>query len=587
MKIAVQQEDLHLLARTLQEQFLAEVPSGEVFQIKCAVNKDELMILTQHPVGVAVDTQQIFAMLEEVLQSLPTYREQQVQCFLRISGDKLPYAKHSLMMKGQGRVGDQGLEEVEEVEDAEEVFSSSSEFPLSYSPVTDEEDEEDIFDPLAGTPDLPVSKPRLQFTPILLGAALVGIVVLGSGAYLLTRPCVMSECQEIQTAQELKTQSRQLMSRARSEKELAAIQQQLDASSASLTVIPSWSSRHQQAEELQSSLSAQSAKINQVLKALETGTLAEQKSKIPVKNPEELQARQHLWRQAIAPLEAINPNSELYKLVQPKLLKYRVNLQTVNQQLLGAEKWLKKLTAAKSVAETATKWQATAKSLRDWQKVQSTWQVAVNALMVIPPTSPAYQEAQKLLLDYKPKLATARDRATIEQLAAKSYQQVVAIANQAKAYEQRNQWQAAAIYWEQALQTAKRISSDSLYYNQSQTLIAPYSAALKQAQEKLKLTNTWQQTRTDLEKTCSSNIRICNFSVDNQGIAVSLTPEYEQVLQNSGSNTNPENPNPDNSVSNHWQSLQEALTVISENARLPLFVYNTQGQTVYMRTPGG
>ncbi len=34
-----------------------------------------------------------------------------------------------------------------------------------------------------------------QVKPILLGAALVGVVVLGSGAYLLTRPCVMSECQ--------------------------------------------------------------------------------------------------------------------------------------------------------------------------------------------------------------------------------------------------------------------------------------------------------------------------------------------------------------------------------------------------------
>lgn len=86
MRVAVQQEDLQLLSRTLQEQFLAEVPSGEFFQIKCAVNKDELMILTQHPVSVKVNTEEIFAVLEEALQSLPPYQDQQVQCFLRIVG---------------------------------------------------------------------------------------------------------------------------------------------------------------------------------------------------------------------------------------------------------------------------------------------------------------------------------------------------------------------------------------------------------------------------------------------------------------------------------------------------------------------
>ncbi len=48
------------------------------------------------------------------------------------------------------------------------------------------------------------------------------------------------------------------------------------------------------------------------------------------------------------------------------------------------------------------------------------------------------------MVDYKPKLAAARDRATKEQLAAKTYQQAISTAKQAKAYEQQNQWQAAA-----------------------------------------------------------------------------------------------------------------------------------------------
>ncbi|BAZ52171.1 hypothetical protein NIES4103_48300 [Nostoc sp. NIES-4103] len=620
MKVAVQQEDLQLLARTLQEQFLVEVPSGEAFRIKCAVNRDELMILIQHPVGVTADTQQIFALFDEVLQSLPNYREQRVQCFIRVSGDKLPYAKHSLTVKqgskgageqgsrGAGELGAptterewglgaQGSREVEELGNwgtGKAVFPSSSSslsFPPLDFPSTEEnhqEELEDPFDPLADTPDLLTRQTkRRQVQPILLGAGLVGIVVLISAAYLLTRPCVMFECKEIQAAQKLKTESRQKMSRARSENELVALQQQLEATSADLAVIPGWSPHAQEAEELKVSLSSQAQKINQVVKALQAAAQAARTTETPAKSLEELQARQHLWRQAIAPLEAINPNSELYKLVQPRLIRYRVSLQMINQQLLAQERWLKKLTAAKAVASVAAKREASAKSLSDWQKVQSSWQIAINALMIIPQASPASQEAQKLLIEYKPKLATARDRVTKEQLAAKSYQQALNIAKQAQAYEQQNQWQAAAVYWGQALQNAKQISQDSPYYNQAQSLTEPYSVALKQAQEKLQTVGNQQQTRADLTKTCSGEIRICTYTINDKGIIVWLTPEYEQVLQSSMSNATPQNPSPVAGAANHWQTLQEALAVISDNANLPLFVYDTQGQGMYTKVPGG
>ncbi|MGH1397144.1 MAG: hypothetical protein ACRAVC_24375 [Trichormus sp.] len=593
MTVAVQQEDLQILDRTLQEQFLAEVPSGEAFQIKCAVNKDELMILAQHPVSINVDTEQIFAVIEEVLQSLAPYREQKIRCFLRILGEKLPYAKRSLMMQGHEQVETPVYEEHQESEKdeiaEERAPFSSAEFPLAYSSGvshTGDEIAEEVFDPLAGTPDLLTTPHRRPISPVFLGVVLLGIVLLGGGsAYVLTRPCVMSECREIQAAQELKTQYRQLISRAKSDNELAAITKQLETISADLRVIPWWSPHYQPAQELKSSLSAQSEKITQVLKALEAAAAAEQKMQTPANSQEELKTRQNLWRQAIAPLELVNPNNELYRLISPRLVRYRNNLKTVNQQIVAQEKWLKKLMDAKGVAVVATRRETTAKSFQDWQKVQSTWQIVVNALNVIPQSSPAYQEAQQLLLEYKPKLARARDRVTIEELGAKSYQQLTNIAKQAKAYEQQQQWQAAVMYWEQALQAAKQISNDSLYYNQAQSLIAPYSASLKQAQEKLQLQNAWQQTRADLEKTCSSGMRICNFTVDEKGIMVKITPEYEQILEKGVSDTTNNSTIVD--IANHWQSLQEALTVISENANLPLFIYNNQNQAIYIRSPQG
>ncbi|MBD0388617.1 MAG: hypothetical protein ICV54_19470, partial [Nostoc sp. C3-bin3] len=510
MKVAVQQEDLQLLAKTLQEQLLVEVSVAGVFEVKCAVNKDELMILTQHESDVIVDAQIIFAVIEEVLQSLAPHREQRVQCFLRVFGQQVPYAKCFLILKQRGGWGNEEAGEARKAE--EQYFSPISSSALTYSPSLDKAEEEELFDPFAYGSNLPTSKPASQIKLILLSAALVGIVILGGAAYFLTPPCVMSECKEIQNAEQLKTKSPQLMRRAKSEKELVALQQQLAAASAALNVIPSWSPRSQVSEELKTSLSGRSEKINQVVKALQTASLATQKTQTPAYSLEELQARQHLWRQAIAPLEIISPDSELYGLAQGKLLNYRVRLHAVNQQIFAEEKWLKKLTAAKAVANAAEKRQATAKSLNDWQKVQSTWLVAINALNSIPRTSSGYQEAEKLLVDYKPKLVAARDRATKERLAIKAYQQTISTAKQAKVYEQQSQWLAAATYWDQALQTAKQISQDSLYYTQAQSLIKPYSVALKQAQEKVQVVSSLQQTRTDLDKTCINEIRICTFS---------------------------------------------------------------------------
>ncbi len=592
MKVAVQQEDLQLLAKTLQEQLLVEVSSAEVFEVKCAVNKDELMILTQHESDVIVDAQIIFAVIEEVLQSLAPHREQRVQCFLRVFGEQVPYAKCFLVLKQRGGWGNEEAREAREQggTGAEgQYFSPISSSALTYSPSLDKAEEEELFDPFAYGPNLPTSKPASQIKLILLGAALVGIVILGGGAYLLIPPCVMSKCKEIQNAEQLKTKSPQLMRRAKSEKELVALQQQLAAASAALNVIPSWSPRSQVSEELKASLSGRSEKINQVVKALQTASLATQKTQTPAYSLEELQARQHLWRQAIAPLETISPDSELYGLVQGKLLNYRVRLHAVNQQIFAEEKWLKKLTAAKAVANAAKNRQATAKSLNDWQKVQSTWLVAINALNSIPRTSPGYQEAEKLLEDYKPKFVAARDRATKERLAIKAYQQTISTAKQAKVYEQQNQWQAAATYWDQALQTAKQISQDSLYYAQAQSLIEPYSVALKQAQEKVQVVSSLQQTRTDLDKICINGIRICTFSIDNAGIIVRLTPEYDQIRQNNLANPYSENSGSDTTVdvTNHLQILREALAVIGDNANLSLFLYDSQGQVIYTRTLGG
>ncbi|MFQ4143668.1 hypothetical protein [Chlorogloeopsis sp. ULAP02] len=617
MTVAVLQEDLQFIAQILQEQLRAEIPSGDFFQVKCAVKNDQMLILVQHPDAVTPDTEIIFAVLEEALYSLPTHREQQVELFLRVAGVKLPYTKRSLIWSnphpqeaGEESTNEQVelieiLQEKQEMESSPAISTANSNpnqqlllsntpdpkpTQLQFPPMIDipvDEQQEEQFDPMAGAPDFSSYtqiKQRRQVQTIVLGTFAIAIAGFGGGAYLLTRPCVISECKEIQTAQNLQNSFRQLIRSVKSEQELTNIQQQLLTASVQLEVIPSWSPRHQQAETLAANLSTRSEMIAQVVKAFETGSSAMQKNQTPAKSIEELKTRQQQWRQAIAPLEAINANNELYGLVQPKLAVYRTKLQALNQQLLVEEKWLKQLATAKDTAYATIQRETTAKSLLELQKVQANWQMAVNILSSIPQSSSIFPEAQKLLVEYKPKLATARDRATKQLLTAKSYQQAVNTAKIAKQNEKQNQWQMAVSHWKQALTIVKQINQESLYYNQAQSLIEPYANSLSQAEEKLEAANFFQQIRADLEKTCGGEIRVCSFTVTEREILVRITPEYEQALNIS---LNQKDQNNVATVTTHLQSLQQALEVIGDNAKLAVIVFDAQGNQIHSHMPGG
>ena len=96
MKVTVQQDDLKVLGDILQERLVAQVLDSKDFQVKCAVQNDELMILTQHPAEVTVNTQQVFEVLEQALQWQFSYQTQPVRFFLRIFGEKRPYTQHFL-----------------------------------------------------------------------------------------------------------------------------------------------------------------------------------------------------------------------------------------------------------------------------------------------------------------------------------------------------------------------------------------------------------------------------------------------------------------------------------------------------------
>ncbi len=178
------------------------------------------------------------------------------------------------------------------------------------------------------------------------------------------------------------------------------------------------------------------------------------------------------------------------------------------------------------------------------------------------------------------------DRTTIEKFSAKAYNQAVSHANLAKRYEQQNQLAMAVTNWSQALTYAKLVPTSTFYHSKVKPLINSYSSALKQAQANLRVANVFQKARTDLNRTCSSHLRVCNYSMNSQGIIVQLTSDYERALKRGFITASFQgDSNPQTGVVNQYKTLGQALEAISDNTSLPLKLYDAKGSLIHAYSP--
>lgn len=511
MNITVEQQELLLLGDILQKRLAAKVTDIRDFQVKCAIKNDLLMILTEHTSDVTVNTQQVFEVLAQTLQSQFNYKTQHIQFFLRVFGDKLPYAKYFL--DSPMPTAEKELSLTEPIPDSF-VSSPKASFlnPLDsiLQNLSEDEDKSQEInqgsDPFVHIPDQPEKRYLLRSFPpaSIIGTTVFIVFLYLSGTFVLHRGCVILECKELQTAKKFKGEYQQQIKSTKTDLELLAIQQKLDEVVADLQKIPQWSPRYRESQELVANLSQKSLKINQVLLALRTAISVEKRNLDPAKSSDELRNRQNLLRQAITRLNTVKHESEFRQLVQRNLSRYENSLNTITQQLIKEETWLKKIASAKTLGDAAIKGQATAKSVTDWQQVKFNLQTAINTLKTIPEDSFSFQDAGKLLAAYQSKIILADDNAKKEKLSTMSSQQVLAVMNQVK---------------------------------------------------------------NDLNKTCTSNIKICTYAIEKDKIDIRLTVEYQSLLQAN---------NP--TMLLHFQSLQNALKVISQKYQLPVSIDNSQVQ---------
>ncbi|MDX2244101.1 MAG: hypothetical protein NW224_25780 [Leptolyngbyaceae cyanobacterium bins.302] len=614
MNVAVQQEGLKRISRYLQEQLK---PQSQVtpLQVQCAL-KEGLMVLVQHPPGNAPDPQQIFKILEQAIATLPsnllatlppTLAGSQSKLFLRVLGQQKPYAFHHVVFPAanpfqapaaivddelhtviQAPVSDpppesttsassqnEPLSPQPEPTEAESINAPGGEIVYSSTLEPDEATAEGLsnYDPRSQPVTSGVQRSWVK--PLLLaGGGVAAALLLGVGLYALTRPCVIGTCSNLETAQSLSQQAAQTLKTGKPEESAQQATQQLTEAKRLLAEIPGWSGQHGNVQALQQQL-------DQVLAAEAQATEASQQGQSAAQPATEWQTTQSLWQSAIAQLEKISPDSPLHAFAQERLTAYRANLAFTGQRIGVEQDAQKRLAAARKTAELATARQNVAQKPAEWQQAQVTWQVVVNTLQQIPNGTTAYAEAQQLLESYRPKLASSRDRVTKEQLAQKVYNQATNYEKQAKASQQSNQWSQAAVSWQNALNAAKQVPAGTSVSETAQARASDYAGFLKQAQTVVKI-------RGDLDRVCLASGKICDYTITNEAIQVKFVPAYERKVRTLGGISQYSGDyDTMYKVNSHLASLGNALQAVSNNAGIPVQVYNSDNQLLGAFVPGG
>ncbi|MBE9229964.1 hypothetical protein IQ264_31680 [Phormidium sp. LEGE 05292] len=632
MQTAVRPSELQELAKFLQERLQAELAGEVPLQVRCMLQNDVLLVLAQHSQSVAPEAQPIFRVLKQTIQQAQPEFTEKVRLYLRAVGQKQPRAWEDFIIEKSpawldnlelndddeddfddlfrwlGKASQETEEPEENPQESERNSLVSSEkiqeqkldeSTLLNNLVIASETESDSMadlsleeppsqtlpetEPIYQPPIAPKSqqttktkRKQISLSPkLVIAAATVTIVAFLSSLYAFSRPCVIGSCPQIKTAKQLGQESTETIKKAKTIQDLEKAKQKLTTTNQLLGSIPLWSSYHGEAQKLLSNYQNQANSIDPVLMAMKKADEAADSSQNYPHSAQEWQDINSLWKQSVALLKQVPKTSPVYPFAQKKLLSYRDNSVEINQKINLEETTENKIAAAKQAAQTAELRQVSAKSLENWQEVESMWEKAIATLASIPRNVTGHEEAQELLDNYQTKLVAVRDRRNQEQISVNIYNQSLTLASLAQSQEQRNQWSEAVSSWRRALTYAQQVPQGTFYYTQTQPLIDSYSSSLNQAQDKLKIALVLQKANTDLTRVCNVSPKICDYIVTRQGIKVYLTPAYvnsvRRTAMSAGINGDA---NTLAGVDDHIKTLQSALEAISENSVLPLEIYD-------------
>lgn len=596
MRTALRPNELQLLERWLQGELEAETLNWS-WQVQCALQQGALMVIGQHPPTIAPDVGQTFAILEQALRHIEEDwlaqlkaavgqpEELPVQLYLQVVGQPHPYASAQLTVEGaialsvdesQGGAVDPSTTKPITPAAPEIMLASTS--PQATASVQSAELEPDDLDDL---PEWLARVPWLAKIPIpaLVISTALGFFALGSGLYVLTRPCVIGACVPLETAQQLSQQSAELAQPTASAQDVVMAYQQLLEANYLLSTIPRWSGHYDTAQTLLKSYEPRTATFGQVMTALQIAQTAAEKSQNAPHPVQTWREVQQLWREAITLLETVPADSPVHLWSQRKRGEYEANLGAINHRIRVEQEAQERIEAARDVATVAEAREAAATSVANWKSVFETWQVVVNALKNIPQGTMAYAEAQQLLGIYQPRLAATRDRHTQEEISVDAYNQALSLAERARQAEQRQQWSEAVNQWQNALTNVEQVPSGTSYHGQAQPLVTTYQTALASAQDHMRAATVVQSATSSLGEMCAATSTICTYTVQPNAIQVQLTTDYDWAVEAVIANAPlTGDRNTQAALKSYVDTLLQRFSEVSNQAQLPLDLYNADGR---------
>ena len=599
MQTTVYQPDLQTLGQQLQLLF-AEMPLG----IRCVFKDDSLIVFGQHQSDLSLEPKQVLQSLERKIQSLQIGFTRRVQLYLQKVGQQEPYAQRQFIIQPPPPPPNPRLcSEIEnsatdkkawvpadeELSDLMYQLVAVPQAPEASSALTEVATESSALGTFTPASLVLLQSAIERVEPVLLNSiwrdrqamAMLGVAMLGctAGVYGMTRPCVLGNCTELQTARSLSPQITQTLQQANTSQDLQAAQQQIGKAVAMLETIPLWSLRHSEAQTLLKDYRQQNEQVEQITGVEDLATIAFQKSQKAPLPVAEWKSVQTLLQSAIRQLDQPSTNVALMPFVQRQLARYRTKLADAEQQMQQEQQAQQTLNTAQEAVKLAKAREGVAQTPANWQLVRASWQAVLDRLQQVPLGTNAAKEALPLLEAYRAKLGQIDQRILKERSTAQILEQANQQALKAQEFEQNSNWQQAVENWNQAIASVRKVPVGSAYQPAAESLATTYTNSLSQAEQKLQST---QQIQTEVDKLCVGQMRVCNFLSVDTVIKVQLAPTYVGAI-----NTAREmgDSNLQAIVADHQLTLRTALEKLATQLRLPVEVYDPENTLLDRHMP--
>jgi hypothetical protein len=644
MQYSPRLDDLKVLDCFLQDQLHAHMGRVVPFQVQCVFKDGVLWLLCQHPQEIVIDTQETFRVLEKVLQAEQPTTQLPVKLYLRTVGTKQPYSTENFTIYPSVR--DRLMGEAAPAIDETELKVPPAELPQATAAVSRAQR---ILDRLAVSGDLaaaPVAvgqrsathfsedtladdgtveqmpqisnsldsssellksksdeaeafandvqsafsppslaKPKFKATGLLLGGGM-GLAAMGLGIFGATRPCVLGACPQLQQSHNLVEKSLATIARPATGREILDAQADLRQSVAGLKTIPFWSGAYPQAQTDLKNYEKHAASLDVAVEGMNKAYRASEPIKKQPITQEAWQERQKLWEGAIADLEKISTDSEVYPLAQQKIIEYQHKLDAVKQNVTSESNAQKNLESAKFLSLATSQKQPQAQSLEQWQALQQDWKNLGGLIGSIPAGSSAYAEAQALKKLYQPQIGVVDAKLEKEKSFGDAYQKAEAAAEAARKFQKGQKLDESLAQWNNAIIQLQKIPTDSTYQATAQSRLKEYTTAMQSVEVNLVTAKKQAQALEGLKKTCAGSIQVCSYQLADTAITVKLLPAYAQTIRQTAlAATNQGNENAKLELIKHLRSVGNALEAISDNSRLPIQLYFDDGKLLQSYSP--